>query len=434
MAARRAAIDLWSEHAIWGCPMLPPMLPVRQRMSVRPIRNVPQAMEAALDGLRLTGRVRQGMRIGIPVGSRGIAQIPLLLRTVIDYVRRLGAEPVLVAAMGSHGGGTAAGQQAVLTALGVTEPAVGAPIICNTEAVAVARSPDGEPVWFDSVLARCDGLLVVNRVKPHTSFHGPLESGLTKMLVVGCGKAEGARQFHRLGAPRLAGRLQEFGQLLLERLPVLGGVAVLENGRDEIEALEPVAPDGWLESEERLLARARALLPGLPVEQLDLLVVDEMGKNIAGTGMDTNVIGRIGIRGMPEVGPRIERVVVLDLTEESHGNANGMGLADLVTRRLASKVDFAATYLNCLTATFLERAKLPMVMETDQAAIRAALQSLGDPPEPAIIRIRNTLALERMLVSPAVLARLAGAAQVEVVGEPVPWRFAEDGSLPKLET
>jgi len=175
----------------------------------------------------------------------------------------------------------------------------------------------------------------------------------------------------------------------------------------------------------------KALLPRLPVERLDLLVVDEMGKNIAGTGMDTSVIGRIGIRGMPEVGPSIERLVVLDLTEGSHGNANGMGLADIVTRRLASKVDFSATYLNSLTATFLERAKLPMVMETDQAAISAALQSLGEPADPLIIRIRNTLALEEIQVSPAVLTQLTDRSAVEVLGQPEPWRFDADGNLPR---
>lgn len=406
--------------------MLPDMIPIRQMMSGESLPDVVDAMERALLSLGLERSIRPGMRIGIPAGSRGICQIPLLLRVMAEHVRRLGAEPVVVTAMGSHGGGTVEGQLAVLQSLGVTPEAVGAPVVGNADSVVVAQSDHGEPVYFDKVLAACDGLLVLNRIKPHTSFHGKLESGLTKMLVVGCGKAPGARQFHSLGAGRLSGRLQEFGRLILQRLPVLGGVAVLENGREEIAALEPVLPEGWIASEERLLERARDLLPRLPVDRLDLLVVDAMGKNYAGTGMDTNVIGRIGIRGVPDVGPTIGRVVVLDLSEGSHGNANGMGLADFITRRFAGKIDFPATYLNTLTATFVERAKMPIVMESDQEAIETALRTLGNPPAPRIMRIPNTLELERLWVSPAVLVDLPRAM---VEGAPLPWRFDRNGNL-----
>lgn len=405
---------------------MPDLIPIRQAVTAPTLPDTAAAMEQALVALRLDRRVQPGMRIGIPAGSRGICQILLLLRVIVEHVRALGAEPVVVTAMGSHGGGTSEGQVEVLTSLGITEAALGAPVVGNAEATVVATAPGGEPVWFDRVLAGCDGLVVLNRVKPHTSFHGPLESGLTKMLVVGCGKPEGARQFHSLGAPRLSGRLREFGAMLLERLPVLGGVAVLENGREEIADLVPVLPAAWFETEEHLLDRARALLPRLPVDRLDLLVVDEMGKNIAGTGMDTNVIGRIGIRGVPDVGPQVERIVVLDLSEGSHGNANGMGLADFVTRRLANKVDFAATYLNTLTATFVERAKLPIVMESDREAILTALRTLGNPTAPRIIRIKNTLELEHLLVSPSVLPGLEGTA---VEGAPVPWLFSPQGDL-----
>ncbi|MFZ5824851.1 MAG: DUF2088 domain-containing protein [Bacillota bacterium] len=411
--------------------MLPGLIPVRQAFSASSISNVAAAMERALAALALDQRVRPGMRIGIPAGSRGISQIPLLLRVVVDHVRRLGGEPVLVTAMGSHGGGTAAGQLSVLESLGITETAVGGPVVGNVEATVVATAAGGEPVYFDRVLAGCDGLVVINRVKPHTSFHGPLESGLTKMLVVGCGKPPGALQFHNLGAALLAERLRQFGKILLERLPVLGGVAVLENGREEIADLVPVHPDSWVETEEQLLERARALLPRLPVNHLDLLVIDEMGKNISGTGMDTNVIGRMGIRGVPEDrGPEVGRIVVLDLTESSHGNANGMGLADFVTRRLADKVDFKATYLNTLTATFVERAKLPIVMESDREAMETALRTLGSPPEPRIIRIKNTLELERIWVSPAVLRELDGLPSVTVEGGPEDWPFDATGNLP----
>ncbi len=395
-------------------------------MTGESVPDVAAAMERALVALDLAHSIRPGMRIGIPAGSRGICQIPLLLRVMVEHVRRLGGEPVVVTAMGSHGGGTVEGQLAVLESLGVTASSIGVPVVGNAAAVEIARSVTGEPVWFDQALAGCDGLIVLNRVKSHTSFRGRLESGLTKMLVVGCGKAAGARQFHSLGALQLSDRLREFGQLILERLPVLGGVAVLENGREEIAALEPVRPAGWIASEERLLEEARRLLPRLPVDHLDLLVVDEMGKNYAGTGMDTNVIGRFGIRGVADVGPQIGRIVVLDLSEGSHGNANGMGLADFITRRFADKIDFPATYLNTLTATFVERAKMPIVMESDREAIETALRTLGSPVEPCIIRVRNTLELEHLWVSPAVLAGLRGVA---VEGPPLPWRFATGGDL-----
>ncbi|MFZ5815580.1 MAG: DUF362 domain-containing protein [Bacillota bacterium] len=406
--------------------MLPPMIPIRQEFAADSVPDVAAAMERALSALDLARRLRPGMRVGIPAGSRGIREIPLLLRAMVEHVRRLGAEPLLVTAMGSHGGGEPEGQLAVLHSLGITEEAVGAPLVGNVEAVVVATSVEGEPVYFDKVLAGCDALLVLNRVKPHTSFRGPLESGLTKMLVVGCGKPEGARQFHSLGAHVLSARLREFGTLLLDRLPVLGGVAVLENGREEIADLVPMHPSGWIETEERLLERARTLLPRLPVDRLDLLVVDEMGKNYSGTGMDTNVIGRMGIPGMPDGKPEVRRLVVLDLSDASHGNANGMGLADFVTRRFADKVDFKATYLNTLTATFVDRAKLPIVMESDREAIETALRTIGSPTSPRIIRIRNTLELEHLWVSPSVLADLPGAI---VTGEPVPWAFDSSGNL-----
>ncbi len=408
---------------------LPAMTPIRQRFAHESLPDVEGALQEALRSLRLDRTIGEGMTVGIPVGSRGIRHIDRLVRGLVRHVRALGATPVVVSAMGSHGGGTPEGQLAVLQSLGITEERVEAPVHAAVEAVELARTEDGLPVWFDARLARCDRLLVMNRVKPHTSFHGPLESGLVKMLVVGCGKPVGARQFHSLGPHALAARLEEFGRILLERLPVAGGIAILENGREETAAIVPVRPGEMIATERRLLERAREMLPRLPVGELDLLVVDQMGKNISGTGMDTNVIGRIGVRGVPDQGPRIQRIVVLDLTEGSHGNANGMGLADLTTRRLAHKVDFRATYLNTLTATFVERAKLPIVMESDREAIEAALRTIGSPPSPRIIRIRSTLELEEMLVSPAVLEELRDQPHVEVTGPPQPWPFDRAGNL-----
>lgn len=409
--------------------LLPDMIPLRLHFPGESLPDVAGAMRQALRELRLEERIKPGMRVGIPAGSRGIRQIPLLLRTVVEHVRGLQAHPLVVTAMGSHGGGTPEGQLQVLESLGITEAAVGAPVVGSVEADVVGQTADGLPVYFDRYLLGCDALVVVNRVKPHTSFHGPLESGLVKMLVVGCGKPAGARQFHSLGAARLSARLRECGEVLLSRVMVAGGIAVLENGREETAALVPVRPAEFIAEEERLLVRARALLPRLPVDRLDLLVVDQMGKDISGTGMDTNVIGRIGIRGVPDTGPDIGRIVVLDLSPGSHGNANGVGLADIVTQRLVAKIDLAATYLNTLTATFVERAKIPIALESDRDAIEAALRTLGAPAAPRIIRIKNTLELERILVSPVVAAEMADRPEIQVAGGPRPWPFDDRGNL-----
>jgi hypothetical protein len=402
---------------------VPLLVPVRQHFPDTKLNDVPGAMRRALDGLGLEARLRPGMRVAITAGSRGIAGIPTLIATAAAYLREHGAVPVVVAAMGSHGGGTPAGQAAVLVSLGVTAEAVGAEIRTETDVVELGRTEGGLAVYMDAYAARADGILVINRVKPHTSFHGPYESGLVKMLVVGLGKPAGAKQFHSLGADRLSGALEAIGRVILARAPVLGGVAVLENGREETADLVPVRPGEMLLLEPQLLDRARALLPRLPVKALDLLVIDEMGKNISGTGMDTNVIGRMGIAGVPDGEPFIGRIAVLDLTEASHGNANGMGLADFVTRRFADKIDFPATYLNTLTATFVQRAKLPIVLESDRQVVETALATLGGPaPETArVIRIKNTLMLEHLWCSPAVVAEIQSRPGIEVLGPAVPW-------------
>ncbi len=409
--------------------MLPDLIPVRQRFGGAYITDLPAAMQQALQALNLHERIRPGMRVGIPAGSRGIRHIPVLLREIVAHVRALGAEPVVVAAMGSHGGGTPEGQAEVLHSLGVTEASIGAPLHTAIDAHQVGATADGTPVYFDRTLLGCDQILVLNRVKPHTSFRGRIESGLVKMLVVGCGKPVGARLFHSLGLGELAPRLLEMGQILLGRLPVAGGIAVLEDPREETADLVPVRPEEFIAAEERLLERAKQMLPRLPVEELDLLVIDQMGKNFSGTGIDTNIVGRTGVPELKIESPRVRRLVILDLSEESHGNANGVGLADLVTRRLVGKVDYQATYLNVLTAMALERAKIPMTLETDRAVVETALRTLSYPENPRIVRIKNTLELENLWVSPAVLAELQGDPRIEVTGLPAPWPFGPDDNL-----
>lgn len=410
---------------------VPTLIPVRQRFPEARVADVEDAMRRALEALCLQEKISPGMRVAITAGSRGITAIPRLLRTAADHIRTLGAQPIIVAAMGSHGGGTAEGQLAVLASLGVTPASVGCEVHGGVDVVDLGRTARGLAVYADAVAAACDAILVMNRVKPHTSFHGPLESGLLKMLVVGLGKPAGAAQFHSLGPDRLSSALAEIGAIMLAKLPVMGGIAILENGREEIAEIVSVSPAEMLSKEQVLLARAKELLPRLPLSQLDLLIVDEMGKDYSGTGMDTNVIGRMGIHGVPDGDPSIQRIVVLDLSGGSHGNANGMGLADFITERFRRKIDFHATYLNTLTATFVQRARMPIVMETDQVAIATALQTLRGRPQDRlrIARIHNTRMLEHLWLSPAALAETNDGADVEEAGPCQELRYDPDGNL-----
>lgn len=408
---------------------LPPLARVRQRFP-RPRVDDPQVASRREVEALLAGRVAPGAEVAITAGSRGIAAIPGILRGCADAVRAAGARPFFVAAMGSHGGGTVEGQRAVLADLGLTEASLGAPLRIGTETVLLGRTASGFDVHCDRLAAGADAILVVNRVKPHTAFHGPNESGLLKMLAIGLGKVPGASAVHRLGPAAMARTVPEAAALMRERLPVVGGLAIVENGYEETAALRGMPPGDMEAGERELLRLAKSLLPGLPVRAADLLIVDEMGKNFSGTGMDVNVHGRWGdvARGAPAE-PEIARLVVLGLSEASHGNANGVGLADFTTARLAARVDLGATYLNSLTTGFLDRGKLPLVMADDRCAIAAALRTLGDPDPDRVraLRVRNTLHLEELWCSPAVLPDLPAHCRVE--SPPLSMEFTAGGRL-----
>lgn len=391
------------------------------------ITDVSSAVAGELSKINLREWVRPGARVAITAGSRGIKNITVILKSVADAIKAAGARPFVVGAMGSHGGGSAAGQMEVLRTLGITEEALGCPVHTSDEVVEVGSTPAGVRVYCDREAWSAEGIIVVNRVKPHTTFHGPVESGLFKMMVVGLGKARGAAAIHRLGPHQMAPALLDMGRLYVRSGKMLAGLAVVENNKEETAVIEAAAPDGIEEMEKRLLQLAYRLLPRLPVERLDFLVVREMGKNISGTGMDTNVIGRARIAGVPEPdSPFIARVVVLELTGESHGNATGIGLADFTTRRLVDKMDAGATYLNCITSGNVQRAMLPIIMADDREAIEAAIKSLtgADVANLKGAVIKNTLELERLWVTEAVAAGLDGREDVKVLSEPEPLVFS----------
>ncbi|MDB5049150.1 MAG: hypothetical protein JWO30_2221 [Fibrobacteres bacterium] len=351
------------------------------------------------------GQVGRSGRIAIGVGSRGITDLQPMVRRVVDRVKAAGASPFIVPAMGSHGGATPEGQLEVLASLGITEAAMGCPLEATMDTVELGRTATGVAAHFDAIAAGADGVILINRVKMHTSFHGPLESGLHKMLAIGMGKEKAATLLHSRGPDGLRDDMPEVARLLLAKVPFLAGFGVVEDGTHRPVALKGLSAAELEAGEGELLKLARSLAPGLPFADLDVLVVECMGKDISGTGMDTNVIGRLRIPGKPEPeSPRVKAIVVCDLTEATHGNALGMGLADFATRRLADKVDFRLTAKNVLASGFLERGRVPLVLADETEALAAAIDHVyRERPEKKagarVVGIRSTLDLQEFLVS-----------------------------------
>lgn len=409
------------------------LAPVTIRFARPVVADVEGATRDAVARMLAARPIRSGAEIGVTVGSRGITDIARIARAAVAALAAHGARPFVIPAMGSHGGATAAGQRHLLAHYGVTEDQVGAPIRDDMAARSLGVTPEGIEAFIAEVAYRSDGVLLLNRVKPHTDFKGPLESGLAKMCAIGLGKYEGARECHRqvfgigLGAAirAAAGRVLESGK-------ILGGVAILENAYHETAQIEAVTLDDFFGHEERLLAEAKGLMGRLPLDEIDILVCDRMGKNISGAGLDTNVIGRSVYgyaQGVPwhDGMPVIHRIVVRDLADESDGNAVGMGLVDFVPRRFARKVNEEVTVLNAVTARSPENAKWPIVLETDRDCLRMALATVPERATgPVIVYVRDTLELGRAYVSDAALALLRGRDDIAASGPADPLRWDGD--------
>lgn len=396
--------------------LLPSMTQIRQCFPRDRIEDLQKAVRDELAACRAS--IQPNSRIAIAVGSRGIAGIDSMVREVVRWVRAHQGEPFIVPAMGSHGGATAAGQQQVLAGYGITEAGVGAPVRSSMEVVELPQGDAETQVFFDREAAGADGTILVNRVKVHTSFHATYESGLMKMLAIGLGKHVQAQAIHRLGIRGLREVMPQVARQVLAHTNILLGLAVVENAYDEPMLVRAIPGADIPAQEPALLEMARANMARLPVTRLDVLIVDQVGKDISGLGMDPNIIGRLKIRGEPEPQePDIRFITIHDLSAGSHGNAIGMGLADVATRRFFNKIDFQATYANVLTTTFLERAKVPLIAETDRQAVEIALQACGfsDARAARIVRIRNTLRLDELQVSPAVLRDIRDRPPVEVL-------------------
>jgi hypothetical protein len=388
--------------------------------------EIPARVTAELQPM--LSRIQLNDRVALTAGSRGIANMPLILRTCGDVIRAAGGDPFILPAMGSHGGATAEGQREVLAGYGITRETVGMPVISSMEVQEIDRLDD-MPVYVSTTALEADHILLVNRVKPHTDFRGPVESGLAKICAIGLGKQRGAQTLHSYGTRGLRDLMPAAARSIIDRTgKILGGLAIVENAYDETAFVQFLEPDGIGGAAEiDLQRRAKALMASLPFDRLDVLIVDEMGKNVSGTGMDTNILGRMFVPGVPEEDrPKITAVVVLDLTQESHGNAIGVGLADFTTERMAAGIDWQATYMNGYTAGLsgLLRNRVPSVLPNDRAAIATAIRMCGQPDlsQLRLARIKNTLLAAHVEFSPCLLAE-AEAAGVRVTRGPEPLRF-----------
>lgn len=409
--------------------------------------EIPGVVNRELGQEPFASLVKPGMQIAITAGSRGIRNVDIITRAVVDFVKSRGADPFIVPAMGSHGGATAPGQKELLAAYGITEETVGAPVRATMEVVEADRTEAGEPVWVDRYAWEADGIVLFNRIKPHTGFRGEYESGLVKMAAIGLGKQKGAEVVHAGGPARMAERVREFGTRAIRAARVLFGAATVENAYDQVSRVRLLTREELFREEPLLLAQARGSMPRIMLEDLDVLVVERIGKNISGPGMDPNITHTYlpGAAIEPELrAKRARRVAVLDLTEETHGAAMGIGMADTTTRRVFEKMDRDATYPNCLTGGVTVSAKLPMFFDNDRLAIQAAVKTLGgvagsqrsQEPESGMagsrcrmVRIRDTLHLGEIWISEALVPEARACPDIQIVSGLASLEFDQDGNL-----
>lgn len=409
---------------------LPPVVRVRQRFDDTQLDDPVETLREKILANEGYQSVQPGSRVAVAVGSRGILHIRDFTLALVGLLKEKGARPFIFPAMGSHGGATAKGQAAILAELGITEKSMGVPILSSMETVRVGTTETGLPVVMDRFAAEADGIVFLNRIKPHTSFRGPYESGLMKMITIGIGKQAGAGLCHELGFGRMAENIPAIAEVALREKNFLFACGVVENAYHETCIIEVLNKDEIAGREPALLTRARELAPRLYFDQLDVCVMDEIGKNISGTGFDTAVVGRYHTP-YASGGPRISKLGILDLTEESHGNANGIGMADFTTRRLYEKFRPEQSYPNVLTSTVPASVKIPMVLENDRLLFRAAVRTCNilDKSKVRLVRFRNTLELGTLEASVSLLPEIERSENLEVCSEPYELAFDREGNL-----
>jgi len=409
----------------------PKMFRVKQELEGPTLADIPGTVRETIRSLRLQERVKPGQTAAITSGSRGVANIDRITRAVVDELKALGLKPFICPTMGSHGEATAEGQLKILANYGITEASMGCPLKSSMEVAEIGKVK-GTTVFCDKNAWGADHIVVVGRIKAHTDFDGEIESGLYKMMAIGLGKQHGAENYHRAGHQYSYAEIFPLvGRAVLESGHVLFGLGIVENGYDQTAKVQAVLPKDFEAVEKALLKEAKVWMARLPFEKLDVLIVDELGKNISGAGMDPNVIGRTSVQ-KPGGTPHIRMLFVRDITPEAEGNAIGVGFADMTTWRLVKKINYAAMYMNAITSGVPEAAKVPLAFDTDREAVETALGMIGlTPPEQArVVRIKNTLQLTEIDCSEALLAEVKAHLRLSPVTAPAPFTFGADGSLP----
>lgn len=419
--------------ALAGTIELPRMVRVKQLLDGSHFEpeEIPGIVHAQLDRPEMRERIRPGMSVAITCGSRGVANIAIITKAIVDFVKECGGVPFVFPAMGSHGGATAEGQIGILTGYGVTEEFIGCPIRSSMEVVQVGnREDNGRPVYIDKYASEADGIILCGRVKAHTAFRGPYESGILKMAVIGMGKQRGAEQCHQDGFSEMAYDLPQIAKVIFDNTNILGAVALGENAFDQTCIIEGLLKEEVFDREPDILKRTKERLGKIYFDDIDVLVVDRIGKDISGDGMDPNITGRFAVSHVP-TSKNVQHIAVLDLTEETHGNCNGLGLADVTTSRLVNKIDVDATFPNVVTSTVLCTPRIPLFTRSDEDCIKIALRTCNfiDRENPRIVHIQDTMRLEEIYISEAMLEEAKNNPNVEILSEPEAWPFDENGNL-----
>ncbi len=432
--SERLRDSAWDRHGvikgIVGGHPLPKMARIEQKFVDNGLKDIPGTIAKEFAKKEIASTVKPGMTVAITAGSRGLANIATIIKETVDQIKKLGGKPFIFPAMGSHGGATAEGQLEVLASYNITEQTMGCPIKSSMETIVIGSTAEGKPVYLDKNASEADGIVVVGRVKPHTAFRGKWESGLLKMMVIGMGKQRGAESCHDEGFGKMAYYVEHFADVHFKHTKILFGLAVIENSFDQTCKIEAIEKNKIKEREPALLEEAKSLMPKILLPKFDILVVDQIGKNFSGDGADPNVSGTY-CTPFASGGPEFQRYVILDLSDETHGNGIGLGMAEFTTKRAFDKYDFDATYPNGLTSTVVSVVKVPMVLASDKLALQAALHVCTgiDKKKPKIVRIKNTSHIEEIMISEALLDEARKHPQIRVLEEPKDLPFDKDGNL-----
>ena len=409
---------------------IPKMFKIREIYDPTKIEDIPGWVKQQMETNLHNKEQYRGKRLCITAGSRGIPHLDTIIRTIVDTLKSWGAEPFIIPAMGSHGGGTAEGQREMIATYGITEETMGCPIYSSMEVVQISTLHDGTPVYCDKYAYESDGIVILNKVKPHTDFRGKHESGMAKMCAIGLAKHKGASMFHMMGFPTFAERIPQVGEEFLKHAPVAFGVGIVQNAYDDISEIEVMEKDLIMEKDAELLEIAKAKIAKFKMHDMDVLIIDQIGKNISGNGADPNITGRSNSKGFEDV-INCKKMFIRGLTEETHHNGCGINHADITTRRCLNDIDFETSWINVVTATMLNGGKIPVYAETDRDALRIAIRTCNgiDFSKAKVVHIKDTLHMEEIEVSEAYYDELKNNPEVEILSEPEEMKFDENGFM-----